>query len=588
MYRSCGYTKVMTDNDLKKLIEAIEARSYEYAFQIADEFKKIADEHEVTDEQSRQLEAEFIAFRFMSSNGEGKRFQPLAEFTNGIVFPDDNKEVYKERLSYWLERARSTSNPVMKARYSDLNYEYNNSVKKSEQAEIVVNSYIEASNVSLEGNEIDQIDSISRAFIVALENAPDRPDLLVFARNALLALSVKFSKDNLRWALDLLELIILHNDQFSEEELLSSKKIADEGVKFYETEEGSQLVLESYMKAQQALAKLATPADYNEDAATRANAQLYIDNADADSSSPFLVQYHLMQAEKILRDGGLNAEANIIHSRMESVAKDPDFTKSFKVASIELQIPKEQIDSLKESFEKAPDKGELIALAPVFMPSWKESKKAAAADTQTYVTDSIVTSQILNEDNMPIAKESGDAKYKKTMRYYDSSMRVCSAMTYITIINGIEDGTFTIDDIRPHLEKVKDINPGTYESILKGLKHLFDGNYYEALSLLLPQLEDLLADVMVGLGIGRYRQAEADTVDYKMLGSILTALERKLGSDAYHFLHYQLIDPTKANLRNFNSHGKLKATTLGLDYKSIAVLQAYLVVLVPFKKISDK
>jgi hypothetical protein len=576
----------MTDDDLKKLIEAIEARSYEYDFQIADEFKKIADENEVTSKQSKLLETEFIAFRFMSRNGESKRFHPMAEFTNGAVFPDDSKEVGKERLSYWLERARLTSNPVMKARYSDLNYEYNDSIKKSELAELVVSSYIDASGVSVEGNEIDRIDSVTRAFEVALKNEADKPDLLITAKNALLKLSDKFAKDNLRWALDLLELIILHSDKFSEDELLSSKKIADEGVKSYQAEEGSQLVLESYMKAQQALTKLATPADYDEDAATLANAQLHIDNADVDNASPFLVQYHLMQAEKILRDGGLNAEANKIHSRMESVAKDPNFTKSFKVASADFQIPKEQIDSLRESFEKALDKGELIAFAPVFMPSWKESKKVAAADTNTYITDSLVTSMVLNEDNMPIAKESGDVKYKKTMRYYDSSMQVGSAMTHITIIKAIEDGKFTIDDIMPHLEKVRDINPETYESILKGFKHLFDGNYYEALSLLLPQLEDLLADVMVGLGISRYRQAEVDIVDYKMLGSILTALEKKFGSNAYHFLHYQLIDPTKANLRNFNGHGKLKATTPNLDHKAVAVLQAYLVVLVPLKKIN--
>src|SRR5690606_25871976 len=130
-----------------------ETRSYEYDFQIADEFKKIADENEVNDKQSKLLEAEFIAFRFMRQNGDGKRFRPMVEFTNGVVFPDDSKEVDKERLNYWLERARSTSNPVMRARYFDLNYEYNDSIEKSEIAKLVVSSYIDASNVSTEGNE---------------------------------------------------------------------------------------------------------------------------------------------------------------------------------------------------------------------------------------------------------------------------------------------------------------------------------------------------------------------------------------------------------------------------------------------------
>ena len=571
----------MKPEEFNRHIKTVEEQFFEYDFQVADEFRKISEENEVDEAQRKQLETEFIAFRFMTRNDEGKRFMPVVEYTNGVVFPDEKEEVTRDRLSYWLKRAQETSNPVMKARYYDLTYEFNGGVNKLEIASKTILSYIEASKVSVAGNEIDRIDSITRAFLLAVEKKSDLIEEFQAAKQALIELCEQFSEDNLRWCLEILELAVAHPKVFSKKELKGLKTISEKGVEFYRAEDGSFMVLESYMKVDQGLAKLINPDDYDPKASVLANAQLYLNSAE-DEKTPFLKQVHLMEAEQILRDGGLTGEANKVHDQMESAAKDPEFTSSFKKFSATFQFPQKEIDSLKDSFLNAPDKGELLGFAPVFMPSYTDAKKAAV-DEGTFVTD-IFQSRILNKDNMPIA-DYPDEKTRKIMRQYDSAVLVSSSVTEIVVFEALKNGDFTMDDIAQHIDKIKDLNEETYESVKRGFEHFFKGNYYEALSILLPQLEDLLADEAVALGFPRYRQKTVDTVEPRMLGSTLTALKRRIGKNSYHFLHYTLIDEIKGNLRNLNGHGEIKITDPHLDKKAVATLQAYMVVLAPLKKI---
>lgn len=347
------------------------------------------------------------------------------------------------------------------------------------------------------------------------------------------------------------------------------------------------MILESYLDLEHKLSELVDSDAFNPAEAARENAQLYIEQAAQREDSLFVKQLDLLKAEKILRDAGLNAEANRIHKEVEALGKDPAFDAGFQEFSFEQQIPTEEILKLKTELENHSDKAGLIAFAPVFLPSWKRSKKEGSTEQYASISD-MVNSVTLNEDGMPVAKAPDNPKLRRTMRHYDASVVTCGFFLVITLQKVIEEGNFTMADLEPQLEKIKSINPDTYESVRAGFEHFFDGNYYEALSILIPQLEDLLGDLVVGFGMPRYRQSEEDLVEYKTLGPILSDLKKHFGDDVYHFLHYQLIDPSKENLRNKTGHGKVKKTTPDLDKKAIVILQAYLTVLVPLQAISKK
>jgi len=580
----------MDKEKLKELIAAIEAKEYKYDFEIADAFKQLAADNKLSEEQNKRIESEFVLFRFMvrfDLDDNSKRFKPMVEYTNGASFPDDKVEVTQERLDYYLRRADETTNPIMRARYLDINYEYNKGIDETEIVPKLVKAYIDASNVEGRGNEMDRIDCIARAFCVALDNKSNQVDAYSNAVQNIMDSLEKLSVENLRWCIELLELMVKYHDEFAQEQLKSGHSISKTGVEHYRNEDGSFMILESYLDLEHKLSELVQPDAYNPEDAVRENAQLYLDQAAQREDSLFVKQMDLLKAEKILRDAGLNSEANKIHKEVETLGKDPAFDAGFQEFSFEQKIPTEEIVKFKTELENHSDKAGLIAFAPVFLPSWKRSKKEGSTEQYASISD-MVNSLTLNEDGMPVAKAPDNPELRRTMRHYDAAVVTCGFFLVITLQKVIEEGNFTMADLEPQLEKIKRINPDTYESVRAGFEHFFNGNYYEALSILIPQLEDFLGDLVVGLEMPRYRQSGEDLVEYKTLGPILSDLKKHFGDDVYHFLHYQLIDPSKENLRNKAGHGKVKKTSPNLDKKAITILQAYLTVLVPLQALPDK
>jgi hypothetical protein len=580
---------VMDEDKLQALIAEIEAKQFKYDFEIADAFKQLAADNKLGKEQNKRIESEFVLFRFMATfdlDEDTKRFKPMVEYTNGTSFPDDKVEITQERLTYYMHRANETINPIMLARYLDINYEYNTVIDKVEIVPRLIKAYIHASKIEGRGNEMDRIDCIARAFRVALDNKIDHANAYADAIKNIMDSLDKLSVENLRWCIELLELMVKHHDEFTRVQLKKGHEISKTGVEHYRNEDGSFMILESYLELEHKLSEQVQPDSYSPKDAARENAQLYIDQAAQREDSLFVKQMDLLKAEKILRDAGLNAEANKIHKEVEALGKDPAFDAGFQEFSFEQQISTEEISKLKTELENHSDKSGLIAFAPVFLPSWKRSKKEGSTEQYASISD-MVNSVTLNEDGMPVAKAPDNPKLRRTMRHYDASVVTCGFFLVITLQKVISEGNFTMHDLEPQLEKIKRINPDTYESVQVGFEHFFKGNYYEALSILIPQLEDLLGDLVVGLGMPRYRQSEEDLVEYKTLGPILSDLKKHFGDDVYHFLHYQLIDPSKENLRNKAGHGKVKKNSPNLDKKAIIILQAFLTVLVSLQPLDD-
>jgi hypothetical protein len=186
---------------------------------------------------------------------------------------------------------------------------------------------------------------------------------------------------------------------------------------------------------------------------------------------------------------------------------------------------------------------------------------------------------------MPIAIAPDDAAYRRTMRYYDASVATAALFLKVTLAGAIKDGGVTLDDLMPQIEKIKLINEETYGAVLLGFKYLIEGKYYEAVSILVPQIEDLVGDIVKKQGMKRYRQLDVNLVEPKMLGSLLNDIERLYGKDLARFMQYQLIDPAKENLRNITGHGGLKPTTPELDKKAMIALQIYMALLIQIKPV---
>lgn len=572
---------------LEAAVKEIEAKQYKYDFQIADEFKALAETGDYSTEELGLIKAEFMLFRFMTKNDYQEniepRFKPMMEYTDGTVFPDYS-ELTAERLKYYLQRSSVTTNPIMKARYLDVNYEFNEDIKKENILEELVDTHIEAAKVEGRGNEMDSIDLVQRAFIVANNHKDDQPKVFEKAKQAVIEFLDKLQKDNRRWCLELLELLVQFNEAFSKGELKHAHQIAKEGVEHYKKQEGSFLILESYIKIEHEIDQLLNPDSYDPQQAAREEAQLYSDEANRREDSLFIKQTNLLKAAQILREAGLNSEAAKLNDEAEKLGSLPEFSEGFQEFSFEQTIPKEVFEKLQKELGSHKEKAALIAYSQNFFPSWKQAKQEGKKEEYGSISDH-VTSLTLNKDNVPVAKAPDDVTHRRTMRYYDASVATAGLFLQVTLKEVIKNGDLTLDDILPQIEKIKLINKDTYEAVLLGFKYFFGGKYYEALSLLIPQIEDLLGDIVRMQDMKRYRQKDVDLMEPKMLGALLNDLERLYSKDLARFMKYQLIDPAKENLRNITGHGGLKPTTPDLDRKAMVALQIYMAILLQIKAV---
>jgi hypothetical protein len=577
----------MSKDSLDNAVKDIEAKQYKYDFQIADEFKSLAENGDYDDEQLEHIKAEFMLFRFMTKNDfEEKlvpRFKPMIEYTNGAVFPDYS-ELTQTRLEYFLARAKKSTNPIMKARYLDVNYEFNKEIDKEDILSELIDAHIEAAKVEGRGNEMDSIDLLQRAFIISTTHKENHPELFEKAKKAITDTLLAMKKDNPRWCLELLELIEHYHEQFTKEDLELAHSVAKSGVEHYKKEEGSFFILESYIKSEHLINQLLNPDDYDPGQAAREEAQLYIDEAENRNDSLFIKQTNLLKAAQILRDAGLNAEAGKLNDEAEQLGGQQEFTEGFKEFTFEQTIPKETFEKLQEELSNHSEKAALIAQSQNFFPSWKQAKQEGKSEEYGSISDH-VTSITYNKDNMPIAIAPDDAAYRRTMRYYDASVATAALFLKVTLAGAIKDGGVTLDDLMPQIEKIKLINQETYGAVLLGFKYLIEGKYYEAVSILVPQIEDLVGDIVKKQGMKRYRQLDVNLVEPKMLGSLLNDIERLYGKDLARFMQYQLIDPAKENLRNITGHGGLKPTTPELDKKAMIALQIYMALLIQIKPV---
>ncbi|CAN5666773.1 DUF4209 domain-containing protein [soil metagenome] len=575
---------------LEVAIGEIESKQFKYDFQIADEFKKLTETDSFTADELECIKAEFMLFRFMTKNdfedNIEPRFKPIMEFTNGTVFPDYS-ELTPERLNYYLERSKITTNPVMKARYLDISYEFNKKIKKESILGGLIESHIEAAKVEGRGNEMDSIDLVQRAFIVAFNHKTKQPMIFEKAKMSVFDFLKKLQAENPRWCLELLELIVHFNKVFNPKEINHAHIIAKEGVKYYKNKEGSFLILESYIKIEHEIDQLLNPNTFDPQQAAREVARLYSEEAHDRNDSPFIKQTNLLKAAQILRDAGLNSEAAKLNEQAEKLGTLSEFTDGFKEFAVEQTIPKEVFKNLQDELSNHNDKPGLIAYSQNFFPSWKQAKQEAKSEKYDSLSDHF-TSTTYNKDNMPIAIAPDDITYRKTMRYYDISVAMSELFLHATLKEVIKDSKLTLKDILPQINKIKLINKDTYEAVLLGFKYFFKGKYYEALSILIPQIEDLLGDIVKVHGMKRYRQKDVSVMEPKMLGSLLNDLERLYSRDLARFIEYKLINPAKDNLRNITGHGGLKPNTPNLDKKAMVVLQIYMAILLQIKTIPVK
>jgi hypothetical protein len=129
-------------------------------------------------DDSYKLKAEIMAFQFMENNQNmsdwGTYFGSFARFPqeNGTTVEIPSiKDINGDVIVYWEERANHTANPILKARYAGLVWDFTSNVTPTKPSHHLAIIYVESLIAIVEDrlqNGIDLIRKIKRAISVAI------------------------------------------------------------------------------------------------------------------------------------------------------------------------------------------------------------------------------------------------------------------------------------------------------------------------------------------------------------------------------------------------------------------------------------
>lgn len=523
---------------------------FKYSYEYVSQFIAILNEHEhnLNTEQTWQLKAEVKAFSMGTNDTVCNKGEPRLQ-------PD--KEFGEEELSYYSRRAETTGNVVMGQRYFDILWEKDSKNKKW-IGEGLISSSLELASSLDDGSQSEKIDSLNRALQVAVSLGKARLDLRAVASAAIRDYIEMLNKDSsLLPTLGLTDAIINFPKLFTKSDYELCLEICEKAIKQYKNTAGSFTLRGKFVERLHKLKKIIDPNDYDPKTKARDLAQTRIDEASRRTDSIMVRQHFLIEAEKILKDAGLNSEAGIIRMQVEALGKSDDYEKEFLQLEVTEKISKEVIDHLTRLFKKYKDTSALIAVSPSLMPSWSKAVESAESAEYRSITDVLMTPKMIDDNGMTIAIDTNSPERKAAMRYFQVSTGVKSHTAANLLRQLIKEKSIKLHNFKLQFSKIEHIDQDCYDSVIYGLKLFLKEDYYSASLILTTQLENFIFQMLPIMNTQQYIfENDGQTQSFKTLAMMLNNIRETIGDDLYELFNYTLVDRLNLNIRTKVAHGK--------------------------------
>jgi hypothetical protein len=537
-------------------------------------------------EDRNEFEAEIKAFRLMRVNEE--RNAPFAYTFPELLWVDKTQEVKpplldQETIDYWRARAGEESHPLLRARYADLVWELERYAAPSKprdyvRARVAITGYLEgvragrashpvvvnelldrALDIAANLRDASKVGEIIDELLARAENAPPQGYLGIWLHPAKTLLKGKLltqqQRERIRLELEKRFAAVLSEDDGLAADLtlpyllsLYSKQI--------DLPEKHRLLIR-YAAMHRRIAK---------------------------TSSPLIAVTSLLPIVDLFDDNGLPAEADElrlyveeISPRVEEGMQEMSFNQSIEIAKVDKYFePLLATDYLFVA---------LYRVAKHTIPKVNEVRSILAEARRDYPIQFLVTRVSFGHSGLPVtqtgsADEHPDAHLSM---YYRHSL----SMTGLFFQFGWERlvGKFGFDaaGFAAAIGGTPLIQEGRSAFFLEGLKAHFDKDYLKAVHILVPQVENMLRELLRLLGIPRSKRVRTHpgVTELKTMGEVLWD-QRVVGTleeDLHFFLTHLYVEKHGLNLRNDLSHGiappnVFTQTVSGMVIQSIILLSA--------------
>lgn len=589
----------MKKEQFGELILQVENQSstIKYDFEIADAFRKLLEDYkdDFVADQAQKLNWEYLLFRLMTKNhfsSDGlrtERFKPMATFNDGSIFPNPNS-FPDVALDYFESRTKTCKNPILKARYLDFLWEKSKSKKKHLFAAEAIEQYI----LTLDAYEnedaiIERLDGLQRAteLSLILEGKQAQKPLTKKVVSKLTEQIDNIAKNNnYRWLLEMFELVLALSDFYSQDQVKRFVALCEKAEGYYHSDQNFHLQ-RSFLKLKAGFMKLLTSPNAKKENDEEIG-QSYIDEAEAKSGSGLVKVHFLQEAIKHYSKLGNKKKVDALIAEVKAATAHAIENKEFKQFSSTIELKKDDAERIKASLGTGKEVPEKIGTLPTFLPNWEYAIKMTEEHSKQFVFMHFAKKVTYSEKYPISSPQTPEEEYEDhVMDNYKIQVELAHYWLTGCLKELIKEKKVSLDDFKKFFSKLQIVDNDTYATILEGLNSYFKEDYFHAVYILTPQLEDFLRQLLSMLGGQTTTQhIQANAFTEKNLNRILQELRQYIPEQIFRYISWVMDDYRGYNLRYKIGHGFFKKKHANSMYPT-AVLHIFCL-LIANTKISVK
>jgi len=554
----------------EELINLSETNTSDFRWNRSDIYKVLFEKYEKSGEREKleNIRKEILIFDLSTHNSPKKRFDSMM---SGITdkgeewkYPDLEKDFPKEAIEYYKNRANVTNNPVLKARYSDVVWEFDKDVN---YARLAVRVYLDCCPIYFT-NEWDHElgDSLDRAITIA-SIINDQSLIDESFKKHYELIKQLGEKRRFRYLFEIIESILNRErrirEQIDYEYLISiiESAIAD----YAQNVPDSFHLQRSFMELLVKIWQIRKNQDERQKIKVRI-AESFIEEAEwkkvnYPSGNLVAASFYEKALQAYMDLGSFPEKVEELKTKIKE-ANEAALKTEYKTISTEVKIPREKIDEYLKMYKgrKTIEVFQTMSVDENLIPSYERSKEEAIEQAKKFVFQHIIPTPIMkgNICVKHISEEDKKLEYN-TIRNFQMSYRMVTHMLLNEIFALLEkEHPKYIESLSQYLSSSGIIDDKRIPIINHGLQAFKDKEYLASIHILVFQIEGILRDLLGKLGLPTFSY-RSNEMRERMLSDILVTLSQIEGMDKdfLKFIEIYLCDIRGDNYRNDIAHGLL-------------------------------
>lgn len=593
-------TPTLANDIITKALETNEDYRYEHqrsdAFSQAEKILRERGDTELADTIAK--DALIFGYRLIVQSRAEKskttnrgRFSPRMTGTDGEGKPaawPDPAWISDELVEHAKMRAASVSNPVTKAVYCDLVYEYSKNADRPKYGREAVKAYLLAVSAEPEDAKSFRYFNTQSHILRALELSLALKDDALFKKTkntALQKMEELALAKQVRILHEIIEDLLKQAKKLDTTDVARIKSLIDVAAKQY-LDEGNHHLERSFVELRKLLP--AVKASITEQKAVQRELFDSYMREGAEKSASGMVAAHFYSEALKIGGGVLTAEEQtglrhkIEQSNLqgESEMQSHSFEFTIKNEDIRKYVDAVLRDDNEESLKR-------IALLPGMIPSLERAEKLAKELLEKYPISQMFGSHSL-QDGRVVAITPGGHELTEN--------HILSRLNEDIQMHGMWLG-FLFDELKKRgldaptmaaFLSQRDFFPDeTMPAIGEALASYFDGRYYSAVTVLLTQFEQLFRLANRKLGMPTLRSLDSGEQRVIYLNEALANLKDVLegfSPDAYQYFSLVLLDKRGLGLRDTTAHGLLEFSSANKNQANLLLQMLLILAIFQYEK----